>query len=115
MHEKTDPSEGFLSRNVAQIVQEEVDVAQMMEEGLPPPPNSNPTYFYVYNEDVDDLQEEELGSQDPSPTPPNISIFLRLPQQNPSRPRSTYKPLVDYFQSQILTSDLHVDTLQSIA
>ena len=109
-----DPSREFVPITPADVAQEDEDIAEMMEEGLPSPP-SNPIHFYVDNEDVDDLQEEELGSQDPPPTQPNISTFLRLPQQDVPTHRSILEPLVDYSQSQILTSNDHVSTLESIA
>ena len=107
MQSKMGPSKGFVPITPA-------DVAEMLEEGLPSPP-SNPIHFYVDNEDVDDLQEEELGSQDPPPTQHNISTFLRLPQQDVPTHRYTLEPLVDYSQSQILTSNDHVNTLETIA
>ena len=108
------PSRGFVPIIPADVAQEDEDIAEMMEEGLPSPP-SNPIHFYVDHKDVDDLQEEELGSQDPPPRQHNISTFLRLPQQDVPTHRSTLKPLVDYSQSQILTSNDHVSTLETIA
>ena len=114
MQSKMGPSRGFVPITPADVAQEDEDIAEMMEEGLPSP-SSNPIHFYMDNENVDDLQEEELSSQDPPPTQPNISTFLRLPQQDVPTHRSTLEPLVDYSQSQILTSNDHVSTLESIA
>ena len=108
MKSKMGPSERFLPRNAAEVAQEEQKVTQIMEEGLPPPP-SNPTHFHVHNKDENDLVEKV--SQEKPPSHHNLSTFLRLPQEVDTRNRITCEPLVDYTQSQILTSDVHVETL----
>ena len=112
MQGKMGPSKTFLSRSAAKVAQEEKDMAQIIEEGLPSP-LSNPTHFYVENEDESDLVEE-LSQEEP-PSYHNISTFFRLPQEIDTRNRVICEPLVDYTQSQILTSNVYLETLQNIA
>ena len=44
-----------------------------------------------------------------------ISQFLKLPQKSVQAIRIVYEPLMDYSQSQILTSDQHIDNMEDIA
>ena len=65
------------------------------------------------NEDKDELQEE-LPQEEP-PTIYNIFTFLNLPQEVVNRYRSTCELLVNYLQSQVLTLNVNVEILQTIA
>ena len=61
---------------------------------------------------VEDNSPQEDGSQGPN----HFNTFLRLLQEGISRARrSTCEPLVDYNQSQILTSTQHVHNLEDFA
>ena len=115
MNSKMGPSESFLPRSSAEVAQDVEIEAEIIEEGLPPPP-TNPTHFYVDNEEEEHQEEhqEELSQED-APTHNHISTCLRLPQENQPRQRVACEPIVDYSQSQILTNDSHVENLQSIA
>ena len=106
------PSEGFLPRSATKLQEEEEEVAKIMEEGIPPPP-SNPTHFFVDAEIEEGAEDVDL-SQDP-PIVANISTFLRLPQQVNTRTKARFEPMVNYSQSQILTTNEHVQTLEAIA
>ena len=112
MQSKMGPSESFLHRSSIEVAQEEQVVAEILGEGILPPP-SNPTHFYVDNEDEDDMIEELF--QEEQPTHHNISTFLRLPQEKVARERPICEPLIDYSQSQIVTSDAYVETIENIA
>ena len=46
---------------------------------------------------------------------PGISQFLKLPQNSVQATRILHEPLVDYSQSQILTSNQHIDNMEDIA
>ena len=115
MNSKMGPSESFLPRSSAEVAQDVEIEAEIIEEGLPPPP-TNPTHFYVDNEEEEHQEEhqKELLQED-APIHNHISTCLRLPQENQPRQRVACEPIVDYSQSQILNSDSHVENLQSIA
>ena len=87
----------------------------IMEEGLPPTP-IHATHFYVdsleAHAEIDvPLEDDDIEERLESPT--NITTFLRMPVVV-SRPNTRVESLVDYSQSQIITSDEHVDNLYSI-
>ena len=69
------PNKTFLLRIVVEVQKKEIDVAKIIQEGLPPSP-SNPTHYYVGNEGKDKF-EEELSQENP-PIQSHISAFLRL-------------------------------------
>ena len=50
------PSESYLPRSIAEGAKKKQKMADIMEEGLPPPP-SNSTHFYIGNEDENDIVE----------------------------------------------------------
>lgn len=60
----------------------------------------NARHFYVEEED-----EIELGSTISPGIIVEIGQFLKLPQKLVAAPKVIYEPLIDYSQSQILTSD----------
>ena len=55
----------------------------------------------------------DLSQKNP-PTITSISNFLRLLQQIITKTLARFEPMVDCSQSQILTRDVHVQTLQAI-
>ena len=109
--EKMDSSDGFLPQTLVDVVVEEEVIAEIMEEGIPPPP-SHVTHLFVDNEE--DGHDIALSQEEP-PVHGNISTFLKLPQGILVTRRATYEPLVNYSQFQIITSDSHVETLHKIA
>ena len=113
MQSNVGPSKGFLPRTLAEVVQEDEKVVEIMEEGIPPP-RPNPTHFFVEAETDDGAEDVDLSQEDP-PTVSNISTFLRLLQEVTTRSRTRFELLVDYSQSQILTTNDHVQTLEAIA
>ena len=58
-----------------------------------------------------DAKLEESGT---AIAPPHYSNFLHLPEQSTKRNKVSGEPIVDYSQSQALTTDGHVDALKSI-
>ena len=110
VNSKMGPNEGFVPLTPTEVARDKEEVAEIIEEGIPFPP-SNATHFFVNNE------EEEVGEEDiveDSPPTHNITNLLRLPQELPSRGRSNFEPLVDYSQSQVITSNLHLESLYDI-
>ena len=93
MQSRMGPSEGFLPKFAAELQEEEDELAEIMEEGIPPP-SSNPTHFFVDAEIKEGAEDVDL-SQDP-PIVANISTFLRLPQQVNTRTKARFEPMVDY-------------------
>ena len=50
MQSKMELSKSFLHKSPTKVVQEKQVMAQIIEEGIPPPP-FNSTYFHIDNED----------------------------------------------------------------
>ena len=65
-------------------------------------------------QDPTTLGDDEDVELEPS-TQKNISYFSKMPQEVVTTKKSRAKPLVDYSQSQILTSREHVEALHKIA
>ena len=90
---------------------------KIMENGLPPPP-TNSTHFFVdsldakIELDVEGVEDEDIEVH--MELLRNIATFLRMPQEIIPRANSRAEPLIDYSQSQILTSDGRVDNLHTI-
>ena len=113
---KMGPSQGFQIPTATEVHCEEEQMNDIMEEGLPPIP-THATHFYVdsleAHVEIDvPLENDDIEERLESPT--NITTFLRMPQVVLSRPNTRVEPLVDYSQSQIITSDEYVDNLYSI-
>ena len=118
---KTGPSKAFRPN-----FSEEQERERILEEGLPMVKNGG-THYYGSQEEEGDQEEEEdeqeeeeqQGEQSPrteNPKSGNISKFLKIPRATGHR-RGTdrVEALVDYSQSQKLTSDAHIAQLQNIA
>ena len=111
---KMSPNQGFQRPTAAEVHCEEEQMNDIMEEGLPPTP-THAIHFYVdsleAHAEIDvPLEDDDIEERLESPT--NITTFLRMPEVVVSRPNTKAEPLVDYSQSQILTSDEHVDNLK---
>ena len=117
MRGKLGPSEIFKRQTPAEVLCEEQEINEIMDKGLPQPP-TNPSHFYVdsldveIELDVEGVQDEDIEVHMESPR--NIATFLRMPQKEIPRATTRVEPLIDYSQSQILTSDGHVDNLHTI-
>ena len=90
----------------------EIEMDEIMEEDIPDPP-THYTHYYVSIEDECSYLHESSIAELVSSQP--CSQFLKLPQiQIPSSSRVTSEPIIDYSNSQILTSTAHVDKLNNI-
>ena len=118
---RTGPSEAF-----GLHFSEEEERERILEEGLPIV-NNGGTYYYgsqeeegEQEEEVDEEEEEDQQGEGyqgaKNPRTGDISEFLKVPRATGHR-RSIgrVEALVDYSQSQKLTSDVHIAKLQSIA
>ena len=85
-------------------------MVEIMEDGILPP-LCNTIQCFVHNEQDLELEEEVVKEES---LVSNISTFLKMPQQVPSRSKPSIEHLVEYSQSQILTLDAHVDALNAI-
>ena len=113
MKSKMDPSEGFVLHSTTEVrFKDELNEEIMGEDIAPPSPHA--THYYLDSVEEDVLGDDEDEEESPS-THDNISNFLRMPQEVVAIKKSRAKPFIDYFQSQIVTSTQHVDTLHSIA
>ena len=113
---KMGPSQGFKRPTATEVHREEEQMNDIMEEGLPPTP-THATHFYV--DSLEAHTEIDVGLEDDNieerlESPTTITTFLRMPQVVVPRPNTRAEPLVDYSQSQIITSDEHVDNFYSI-
>ena len=64
MQSKMGPSEGFLSRIIVELKEEDQHVFKIMDEGIPPPlPNS--IHFYVDAKIDDAVEDVDLSQEDP--------------------------------------------------
>ena len=111
---KMGPSEGFKRSTATEVHCEEEQMNDIMEEGLPPAPThaTHVDSLETHAEIDVGLRDDDIEERLESPT--TITTFLRMPQVVVSRLSTRIEPLVDYSQSQILTSDEHVDNLYSI-
>ena len=84
-----------------------------MVEGLPSPPREY-THYYVSFEEEFAIPTNEKSIAEPSTTPP-LSQFLRVPEIHvPTSLKIRSELLINYSQSQILTSTNHIEKLHSI-
>ena len=91
---KMGPSKPFYPIPSCKII-----VSEIMDEDLP---SGEDGALHYYVEEEGDMSGESLAD---SEIAPEISHFLKLPQKPVQAIRIVHEPLVDYFQSQILTSD----------
>ena len=104
MQTKMGPSKPFYPIPSCKVI-----VSEIMDEDLP---RGEDGALHYYIEEEGDMSGESLA--DPK-IAPGISQFLKLPQKSIQATRIVHEPLVDYSQSQILTSDQHIDNMEDIA
>ena len=91
-----------------------LQVEEIIEEGLPSPPKHY-THYYVSVEEEPTIPSTTCSLAEPNSTQP-LSQFLKLPQIEVSMlTRGRVEPIIDYSHSQILTSNEHVGKLRRIA
>ena len=99
--------------SVAEVELEEELNQEIMEEGIPPP-SPNAIHYYVNSmQDPNSIGEDADVKLEP-PTQENIFNFLRMFQKVVIIRKTRAEPLMDYSQSQILTSREHVESLHNI-
>ena len=104
MQTKMGPSKPFYP-----ILSCKVIVSEIMDEDLP---RGEDGALHYYAEEEGDMSGESLTDLERAP---EISQFLKLPQKSIQATRIVHEPLVDYSQSQILTSDQHIENMEDIA
>ena len=115
MTQNTTPSEAFIDETQDTIAREAI-----FEEGIPTA-EGDCIHYYGSEADVEEHQQQEGESATPpSPTAaiPRgnvISNFLKLPRGSRPTVRRGAEPLVDYSQSQLLTSSDHLSNLEIMA
>ena len=119
MNGKMGPNKGFVVESSSQL-EEDMLFQEIWEEGLPSHQQGVQHYFVEHESNGEDMPSLALAHDQPlqedEEENPNIFIqFLRLPHGPPMPKRNTCEPLVDYRQSQILTGNDHVNTLEDIA
>ena len=104
METKVKPSKPVHSMPLEKLIVHEImeDDLSMKEEDA--------KHFYIEDED----EVEHQGEVGPT-HPPSIGHFLKLPQKYVQAPRIVHEPLVDYSQSQNLTSNQHIQSMENIA
>ena len=110
---KMDLIEVFKKQTRAEFISKEDQINEITEDGLPLPP-TQPTHYYVDSLEGDaeiDVDVEEEDIQEDLEAPTNIGTFLKMSQEMISKVNTRAESIIDYSQSQILTSDGHVDTL----
>ena len=91
-----------------------LEVEEILEEGIPSLPRHY-THYYVIVGDEPSIPPRESTLVEPNLSQP-LSQFLRLPQiEVPMFTRVRNEPIVDYSQSQVLTSNENVEKLRRIA
>ena len=114
MIDKMGPSKPFLPMD---IEVEEIEM-EIMEEGGIPSQEVRAIHYFVKNEEYEsEFQEENTVGTLPSTiaTSPNFRDLLQIPQCTTRKMKVSAEPIVDYSQSQVLTSDDHVSILESTA
>ena len=109
---RTSPSESFRTE-----ISEEQQSEEILEEGLPMVEGGITHYYGSAEEEEWEQEEEELESpRSTHPKKNHISEFLKLLKaMRSSRTINRVEPLIDYSQSQQLTSNGHISNLNSIA
>ena len=121
MKSKMGPSKGF-HKHTSNESQDDIFIQEIWEEDLPTPQVGALHYFVDQESSGDELPQfastvdDHVQEEDLEDSSPHFSTFLRLPQEGiPRNRKTTCEPIVDYGQSQILTSSQHVHTLEDIA
>ena len=104
MQTKMGPSKSFYPIPSCKVI-----VSEIMDEDLP---RGEDGALYYYVEKEGDMSGENLADLEIAH---EISQFLKLPQKSVLATRIVHEPLVDYSQSQILTSDQHIENMEDIA
>ena len=101
--------------------EDQIQIVEIVEEGLPSPPRYRTQYFVSMEDDssipsADSSIEATESSMAEHVESQGLSQFLRLPQIKETRSSKVRsEPIVDYNNSQILTSNEHVDQLITIS
>ena len=104
MQQKMEPSKPYYS-----IPSEKLIVEEIMEEDLPRGEEDRRCFFV---EDEGDLNcKIDTGPEHV----PSINQFLKLPKKAVQAPKVLHEPLIDYSQSQLLTSNEHIKSIEEIA
>ena len=102
---------------------EDIQVEEILVEDIPNPPTTY-THYYVDIEEKGSLpyndSDDYITMAGPSDSQPRVSQpctqFLRMAQiQGCKESRLRSEPLIDYSHSQILTFEVHVQKLKTIA
>ena len=88
---------------------QDIEIEEILEDEVLTSPRAH-THYYVSIGDESYFPSNESNRSDPIASPP-IDQFLKVPM--PSRVRSA--PLINYSNSQVLTSSEHISKLQEIA
>ena len=118
MKAKMGPSKAFRDSTCAEF-QEDILIQEIWEESLPNVVEGVVHYFVDHESDEDELllttaAENSPLEEEEAENSALFSTFLRLPQA-PTTRKTIVEPLVDYSQSQILTSSQHVEAMKDIA
>ena len=118
MKAKMGPSKAFRDSTCAEF-QEDILIQEIWEECLPNVEEGVVHYFVDHESDEDELLPTTAAENSPleeeeAENSALFSTFLRLPQA-PTTRKTIVQPLVDYSQSQILTSSQHVEAMKDIA
>ena len=115
------PSKVF-HKHTSNESQDDIFIQVIWEEGLSTPQVGALHYLVDQESTGDELPQsasttdDHVQEEDFEDSRPNFSTFLRLPQEGiPRKRKTTCEPIVDYGQSQILTSSQYVHTLEDIA
>ena len=98
-----------LSRSFQSIPSCKLIVEEIMEEDLPSD-EDDVLHYYI----EDEVEVSDKGSVGPE-IATKISHFLKLLQKPLQATRIVHEPLVNYFRSQILTSDEHIESMEVLA
>ena len=97
------------SKTIPSLPSEKLLEDEILEDDLSKG-GENGKHFYI----EDEGEEVVEGGVEPENTT-EISQFLRLPQRMVQVPKVGHEPLVNYSQSQILTSQQHIQNMEDIA
>ena len=105
MATKMGPSKAFKAIDV----EVEEIVEEIMEDGGLPTEEVDAIHYYVEYE-RSDLQRESVAIE----ALQNYIQFLKVRQETTKRSKVSFKPILDYTQSQVLTIGLHIEALEDI-
>ena len=98
-----------MQQRIYSIPLEKLIEYEIMEDNLPRG-EENARHFYFEEENEEGLQEGATFG-----ISIEIGKFFQLPHRMLQAPRTNHEPLINYSQSQILTSVEHIQSLQDIA